>query len=106
MLPRASASRKYFRITSSWSAAGCAKRSPGRRRKDLRPLLRKLRDPLPHEPQKPLLHNPRNPLPREPHNRLLHESEDPLVDKMTAIRTYDFQMMSPSLIHGAPEDHL
>ena len=102
----ACASLKYFRITSSWSAVECAKRSHGRRRKVLRRLLRKLRYRLPHDPRNPLLHSRRNPSPRKSHNRLLHKPEDPVDDEMTPIRTYDYEMMSPSLIHGVPEDHL
>ena len=121
MLPPASVLRKYFGIRSSWSAAGCAKRSHGRKRKDLppllceppnpllrnpqKPLLRKPQKPLFRKPQKPLLRNPQKPLPLDPQNRLLRGDGDPLVGKMTAIRSHIFEMMTPSLILGAPKDH-
>ena len=127
MSARACAWRKSFRIMSSWSAAECAKRSPGRRGRELRRLLRKPRNPLPRESPNPLRHNPlrrnpRKPPPPEPQNRLLQklqnrllrklqnpsfrEEGDPLAGKMTAIKFHGFQMMSPSLVHGALKDHL
>jgi hypothetical protein len=77
-----------------------------RRRKDPRPRLRKRHSPLPHKPHNPLLHHLQNPLPRKRHNRLLHEADDPPVSGRTMIRRLFFQMMSPSLIHGAPKDDL
>src|ERR1019366_8852571 len=84
-----------MRITSSWSAMGCAKRSRGRRRKRLHPLLHKRRPPLLHELQNPLLSH-------KPRNLLLHEPEDPWRDELTA--TNDIQLMPPSLAHGASKD--